>query len=167
MLHLIEKLLPAPLHRALLPMAHRVRHRWRKWRKVDLNGCCVVITNPAGEMLMLRHSYGPPVWAFPGGGIDTGETPEDAAIREVREELGMVLEQVEHVATLTEEISGSTHTAHVFSAVSEAPPRPDRREIVEAEYFPVNQLPGPIGRVTAARLAVWCDWARERQSSDS
>ena len=25
--------LPAPLHRALLPLAHRLRHLWRRWRR--------------------------------------------------------------------------------------------------------------------------------------
>ena len=66
MLHLIEKLLPAPLHRALLPVAFRIRHRWRALRKAPLSGCCVVISNLNGDVLLLRHSYGPEVWALPG-----------------------------------------------------------------------------------------------------
>lgn len=35
-----------------------------------------------------RHGVGTVVWGFPGGGIDQGETPEQAAIRELREETG-------------------------------------------------------------------------------
>jgi ADP-ribose pyrophosphatase YjhB (NUDIX family) len=171
MLHLIakglERLLPARLHRALLPLAHRIRHSWRIWRKADIHGCCVVITNSAGEMLMLRHSYGPAVWAFPGGGIDKGEAPDHAAIREVQEELGIMLETVEPVAVLKEEVSGSPQTAHIFTAISDAQPQPDQREVIAAAFFPANNLPGPIGRITASRLAVWCDWARTRQSSES
>jgi len=33
--------LPAPLHRALLPLAHILRHRWRRWRKAppSRNSC--------------------------------------------------------------------------------------------------------------------------------
>jgi hypothetical protein len=61
--------LPAPIHRALLPLAHGLRHRWRKWRGVRLRGCSVVITYAAGDVLLLRHSYGPELWALPGGGI--------------------------------------------------------------------------------------------------
>ncbi len=78
-------LIPQSLHRALLPLAHRLRHRWRVWRKVPLTGCNVVICNLDGDVLLLRHSYGPRVWALPGGGVGRSETPEDAVRREIRE----------------------------------------------------------------------------------
>jgi 8-oxo-dGTP pyrophosphatase MutT (NUDIX family) len=32
------------------------------------------------------------VWATPGGGLEPGETPEQAAIRELREEIGLVID---------------------------------------------------------------------------
>lgn len=167
MLHLIERLLPARLHRALLPLVFRIRHRWRMWRRVELTGCCVIISNSGGEILLLRHSYGPRVWAFPGGGIGRGEEPADAAIREVAEELGIALDAVQAVATVQEQVSGSPQTAHIFAATSDAIPRPDRREIIEARHFALDALPEPIGRITAARLQTWRDWARAGQSSDS
>lgn len=162
MLHLIaktaERLVPAPIHRALLPLVHKVRHRWRQWRKVELNGCCVIITNPADEVLLLRHSYGPKVWAFPGGGIGKREEPRDAALREMREELGLELETIELVGVMRETISGSTHTAYVFTAMTDQTPKPDQREIVEARFFALDTLPEPLGRVTAPRLALWRDY---------
>ncbi len=149
--------LPAPIHRALLPIAFRVRHRWRLMRGTRLRGCAVLITNPAGELLLLRHSYGPDVWALPGGGIDAGETPEAAARREVAEELGLTLNTVQEFCTSQEVVSGSPHTAHVFTAMTDQPPQPDGREIIEARFFPANALPQPLGRVTAARIALWLD----------
>ena len=161
MLHLIEKLVPAPLHRALLPLVHRVRHRWRIWRKVELNGCCVIVSNPAGEVLLLRHSYGPKVWALPGGGIGKREAPQAAALREVREELGLVLGEVKLVGVMQETISGSTHTAHVFTAMTDQTPQPDQREIIEARFFAFDALPEPLGRVTAPRLDLWRDYRSE------
>ena len=68
----MPNLLPAPLHRALLPLAHGLRHRWRKWRRTPIAGVSVVITNLSGDVLLLRHSYGPNVWALPGGGLASG-----------------------------------------------------------------------------------------------
>ncbi len=147
--------LPAPIHRALLPIAFRVRHRWRLLRGTRLRGCAVIITNPAGEVLLLRHSYGPDVWALPGGGIDAGETPEAAAIREVSEELGLTLDTVVALDMVEEEISRSPHTAYVFTSLVDQPPRPDGREIIEARFFSPDALPQPLGRITAARIAIW------------
>ncbi|TAD83124.1 MAG: NUDIX domain-containing protein [Sphingomonadales bacterium] len=151
----MPSLLPAPLHRALLPLAHRVRHHWRRWRKAPIAGVSVIVTNLAGDVLLLKHSYGPDVWSLPGGGLARGEDPLVAARREVREELGVELARIEPVGTLEEVLSGSPHTALIFAAVCDRQPRPDGREVVVARFFPSHSLPEPLGRTTRARIAVW------------
>jgi ADP-ribose pyrophosphatase YjhB (NUDIX family) len=151
----MQRLLPAPFHRALLPLAHRVRHIWRRWRKAPIAGVSVVITNLGGDVLLLKHSYGPDVWSLPGGGLNSGEDPIEAARREVREELGIELARIEPIGTLDEELSGSPHTAHLFAATCDRQPRPDGREVVVARFFPSHSLPEPLGRTTRARIAVW------------
>jgi 8-oxo-dGTP pyrophosphatase MutT (NUDIX family) len=148
-------LLPAALHRALLPVAHRLRHAWRRWRKVPIAEVSVVITNLTGDVLLLKHSYGPDVWSLPGGGLGRGEDPLAAARREVREELGITLARIEPIGTLEEVLSGSPHTAHLFAGVCDACPQPDGREVIEARFFPSHSLPEPLGRTTRARIAVW------------
>ena len=51
----------------------------------------VAIRHPAdGRLLMARHRQGG-VWLLPGGAIEPGETPEQAAIREAREETGLTV----------------------------------------------------------------------------
>ncbi|WP_017666371.1 NUDIX hydrolase [Porphyrobacter sp. AAP82] len=147
--------LPAPLHRALLPLAHLVRHRWRRWRKVPIAGVSVIVTNLAGDVLLLKHSYGPAVWSLPGGGLGRREDPLAAAWREVREELGVELARIDFVGTLEEVLSGSPHTAHIFTGVCDRQPRPDLREVTEARFFPSHSLPEPLGETTRARIAVW------------
>lgn len=45
-----------------------------------------------GRILMCQRPEGKAhagLWEFPGGKIETGETPEDAIVRELREELGV------------------------------------------------------------------------------
>ena len=73
MLHLI----PSPLHRAALKLAHRLRHHWRKVRRTTPDGVSVIAHDLEGQILLVRHSYGPDGWYFPGGGIARGEAPED------------------------------------------------------------------------------------------
>lgn len=151
MLHLI----PAPIHRALLPLAYRLRHHWRKWRKVPLMGCAVIISDLDGAIIMLRHSYGPAVWALPGGGVSKGEDPAEAAKREVREELKIELQRIELVAELTETVSGAPHTTYLYAAKTDQYPQIDKREIDEARYFPRHSLPEPQGVQTRFRLDTW------------
>ncbi|ANK12829.1 NUDIX hydrolase [Erythrobacter neustonensis] len=148
-------LIPAPVHRALMPLAHALRHRWRRWRKRPIAGVSVIVTNLTGDVLLLKHSYGPDVWSLPGGGLARGEDPVAAARREVFEEIGVELARIDPVARLDEVLSGSPHTAHVFAAVCDRQPAPDRREVIEARFFPSHSLPEPLGRTTRARIAAW------------
>jgi ADP-ribose pyrophosphatase YjhB (NUDIX family) len=60
-----------------------------------------VVLDPAGHALFIRRARAPgkDKLAFPGGFVDRGETAQDAAIREVREETGVVLPAVEFLAS--------------------------------------------------------------------
>lgn len=149
------RLVPAPIHRALMPLAYAMRQIWWRWRKRPIAGVSVIVTNLAGDVLLLKHSYGPEVWCLPGGGLGRGEDPVAGARREVREELGLDLVRIEPVGTLDEVLSGAPHTAHVFAAICDQRPRPDGREVVEARFFPSHSLPEPLGQVTRARIALW------------
>ncbi len=50
-----------------------------------------VVLDPADRILLVRFEFPTNgVWATPGGGIDEGETPEQAIARELDEELGLM-----------------------------------------------------------------------------
>lgn len=51
----------------------------------------VVVTNDAGEILMIRRTDNDN-WAVPGGAVDLGESVAQAAVRETREESGIECE---------------------------------------------------------------------------
>jgi len=58
----------------------------------------VVITNPEGKYLLQMRDgsegiRNPLTWGFFGGGMETGESPIVAAIREVKEELGIEIDE--------------------------------------------------------------------------
>ncbi len=70
--------------------------RIREWEYVDRAGMqpgalAIPICRPSGDVILIRQ-YRPPLGAdaveFPAGLVDEGETPAQAAIRELREETG-------------------------------------------------------------------------------
>ena len=47
------------------------------------------------SILMVRHQHGThDYWTLPGGGIESGETPGQAIVREVEEEVGLTVEPI-------------------------------------------------------------------------
>lgn len=149
------RLIPRPLHRLALRAAHRVRSRFRRVFKLPLEGVSVLITDLEGRLLMVRHSYGSQAWLLPGGGMKRGERAEDAARREIAQELGCELENPVVLQTISERMSGAPHTAHLVAARTLDRPRPDGREVIEARFFPVHSLPEPQTPLTRSRIAVW------------
>lgn len=67
---------------------------------IDANGfrlnVGIILCNQDGKVFWARR-VGRDVWQFPQGGINPNETPEEALIRELREEVGLSAEHVEIV----------------------------------------------------------------------
>ena len=66
---------------------------------------CVVLIpiQDDGRIVLIRqyrHSVKRDLWELPAGGIDTGESPEAAAVRECEEEIGLVPGRLERIGGL-------------------------------------------------------------------
>jgi len=100
------------------------------------------------RILMIKDRYGR--WTFPKGQIEEGETPEVAALREVREETGVSgeiersLGRVHYHYTLDERVISKT--VHYFLVRSERVDLvPQLSEIVEARWFESREALGLNG----------------------
>jgi 8-oxo-dGTP diphosphatase len=63
----------------------------------------IILIEDGRLALMERHRQGRHYFAFPGGGVDDGETEEQAAIREAHEELGIHVEVLQLAAEVLRE----------------------------------------------------------------
>jgi 8-oxo-dGTP diphosphatase len=64
-------------------------------REILLVAACALV-DADGRVLITRRPAGKPMaglWEFPGGKVEAGERPEDTLIRELEEELGIVVEE--------------------------------------------------------------------------
>ena len=137
---------------------------WRiKWGVLKLlrwktRGVKVMVFNPAGELLLIRNSYGRShLFLLPGGGIHRKETPAEAAAREVREEVGVAAERLEPVSVYRNEAEGRRDTIHLFTAFTAATPVPDGIEVEEARFFTLEDLPENVSAATLRRIVEFLD----------
>ena len=57
-----------------------------------------LMVDPSGSLLICERVNVPGAWQFPQGGVDPGESLEQALFREVREEVGLEAEHYEVTA---------------------------------------------------------------------
>lgn len=83
-----------------------------------------IIRDDEGRIFATQRGYGDfkDWWEFPGGKIEPGETPEEALIREIREELSTEISVDEFLCTVDYDYPKFHLTMHCFfcSLVSEA-----------------------------------------------
>jgi 8-oxo-dGTP pyrophosphatase MutT (NUDIX family) len=145
-------LIPAPLHRALLRVAHRVRKRWRRIVKPKTAGVSVIGLDDAGRVFLVRHSYGSGLWSLPGGGLGYDEDPHACARREIAEELLCTLADLVLAAQMDETLYGAPHRAYVFTARFVGKPLLDGREVIDSGWFALDALPPDLVSFAAYRL---------------
>jgi len=93
---------------------------------------------------MIRNSYGKMYWTFPGGGVNRGEHNEDAAKREVFEEVGIKVTNINFLGEYQSTRQYKRDTVYCYSAeVLSLDYKIDPGEVLEVKWFPVNSLPQP------------------------
>lgn len=110
--------------------------------------------------LFIKHAYGSRMynWNLPGGGVKRNESVSDAVKREVFEELGIALPHVTELKKYTSSFEYKVDTIHCFhSIVTTEKIVIDKKEILEARWFPKNNIPENISRSIKESLAVLYD----------
>lgn len=80
-------------------------------------------------------------WGFPGGRVEEGETPAQAAMREVNEEVGVVVEELFEPVIVTEHDSGNIFYVFRSTKWSGQPINREPNLCAKLEWFRLDQLP--------------------------
>jgi ADP-ribose pyrophosphatase YjhB (NUDIX family) len=129
---------------------------------VPLPSVSVIVVDDHARLLLVRHTSNRDGWAVPGGAVDIGESPAQAAVREIREETGLQISQLR----LLDVLGGSDYevtypngdwvayvTAVYQAGIADGIPVPDQEEISELDWFAPPQLPSvDLNRFTRALL---------------
>jgi 8-oxo-dGTP pyrophosphatase MutT (NUDIX family) len=95
---------------------------------------------------MIRNTYGHKYWTLPGGGVKRRESPAQAAVREVAEEVGVTLGEIEPIGEYFSTRHYSKDTVYCFRArVDKADHEIDRKEILEARWIAPDAIPSDRG----------------------
>ncbi|HWV24724.1 MAG TPA: NUDIX domain-containing protein [Thermomicrobiales bacterium] len=138
-------------------LTHPVYLRFWRWFQPVTVGVKIIAVDPADRVLLVKTRY-QKWWSLPGGGVHRRETPEAAAVRELREETGIriVPEDVSLAGLLTNVNEGKSDYIAVFAAsVSGDTTSSPGIEIAETGWFPLDALPGDSSPATRCRLAEW------------
>ncbi len=137
----------------------------------------VVALTARDELVLVeqyRHGLGRMSRELPAGLIDPGETPLDAARRELLEETGCIAARWTPLAVVSPEPSRSTHRAHLFLATgveATGNPCPEPTEVLRVIRTPAAEVLAQLGsgyiehaaHVAAVLLAARRGWGRASQ----
>lgn len=102
-----------------------------------------VIFNDEGQVLLLKHSFrSGSGWGLPGGFLEAGEHPEQALRRELHEEIGLEVRQVEIFTARS--FKRPQQVEILFRCRANGVVKPQTIEIEKAQWFSVNSLPAGL-----------------------
>ena len=105
----------------------------------------LIIELPEGRIVLIRRKNPPHGWALPGGFLEYGESLEQAAVREAKEETGLDVELIRQLHTYSEparDPRGQT-VSTVFIARSHGIPRAGD-DAGEVRVVSLAALPSPL-----------------------
>jgi 8-oxo-dGTP pyrophosphatase MutT (NUDIX family) len=149
----IHRWLPIPARRFGYRFAYVALRTWWFVRRPKVSGVKCVLTD-GSSVLLVRHTYGPRGWDLPGGSIKHGESADHTARREMKEELGVAIDDWRLIGRFSLQIAHREDQLHVFHAeLSGQAIALDFGELETAQWFDLNDLPSDSSRYVRPILA--------------
>lgn len=137
-----------------LPIIRRILNNSRRVK-------VVIFDERRQKLLLVKNLLGRQKWSFPGGGARKGETPQQAARREIKEELGINLPAASY-KLIAEFAYSEPETKTGWKAFiltcqlpADAKVRPNRAEILEHAWFTADNLPADSSHLTIEVMSAY------------
>ena len=118
-----------------------------KYPRPAVTADCIVITKEAEPKVLLIQRGNEPFkgcWAFPGGFMDMDETTEQCAIRELNEETGLAvtdLQQIGAYSKVDRDPRGRSITVAYLTIIDAPVEVTGQDDAAKAQWFPLSALP--------------------------
>lgn len=118
-----------------------------KYPRPAVTADCVVITREAEpKVLLVQRGIEPfkGCWAFPGGFMNMDETTEQCAIRELKEETGLKVDELKEIGSYSKvdrDPRGRTITVAYLAIVDKPVAVIGQDDAAKAEWFSIDELP--------------------------
>jgi len=139
--------------RRIEPFARPLLHAYARITRGLTLGVRGLVTDAEGRVLLVTHTY-MPGWYMPGGGVERGETAEEALAREMVEEAGVRLTERPQLASVH-----SNHKSHrgdhvlIYRVTGWEPCQATQHgEIAAVDWFAPDNLPADLSPATRRRL---------------
>jgi len=118
-----------------------------KYPRPAVTADCVVITKETKPKVLLIERGDDPYkghWAFPGGFMNMDETTEQCAIRELEEETGMKIQELQQIGAYSKvdrDPRGRTITVAYLAVIDSPCEVTGQDDAAKAQWFPIDALP--------------------------
>jgi len=131
-----------PRNSFIAQLINKIARLWWWSTRPQTKGVKILLVHQS-NILLVRLTYYPNTWTFPGGGVRKGETLESAVRRECIEEVGIEPTVLRLLNTLDFEHEYKKDEVAVFLSELEnnITPTIDGKEIAEAKWFSLDGLP--------------------------
>ncbi|KKS53700.1 MAG: hypothetical protein UV20_C0047G0011 [Candidatus Magasanikbacteria bacterium GW2011_GWA2_42_32] len=144
----------------IISVVHAVRY-WTSFRTSSIQGVRVILVKDR-SVVLVTHWYAPWTWTLPGGGVNKGETPEAAAVREVKEETGFDVKSLAGEIGKYKGTWGRGDMVMVFytgdfeGSLALTP----NIEIMGRSWFDIDNLPEELSPANRRRIEAYRDGVR-------